>query len=100
MLNVMKLLHENRRLSTILWGPHGDPVFQAHCKRMIRNQLFPAPMAKAFFPRDTELVVTYKVGGHLDCISYWMQNENSYTPEEMALKQYRLMYGELVQIVG
>lgn len=96
-LRVLEFLDMNRALSFVLWGPHGDPIFQTRCKKMIRNNFFPDQIAKSLYPDNTWLIVSYKVGGHLETLSYWWYKEQDILPQEMATKSYQLLFGDVLE---
>ena len=96
LLNVILFLDKNRRISEILWGAHGDAVFQSRCKRMIRDQFFPAQISHSLYPEDTDMVVAFKVGGHLETLNCWWANNYKITAEKLAVKTYQLMFSDIL----
>ena len=97
LLNILKYLKENRDVSNTLQGPYGEVMFQIRCRKCLQQSLFPEPLMKAYFPEDTELNVSYLMGGHLEILQNWMRNDCPIPEEELTVKLYRLMFGSLFQ---
>lgn len=97
MLQTLEFLDTHRELSFVLWGPHGDPIFQTRCKKMIQNNFFPDQIARSLYPDNTWLTVAYKVGGHLETLSYWWYKEKTISTREMATKSYHLLFGDVLK---
>lgn len=95
LLNILKYLKENRDVSNVLNGPYGEVMFQIRCRRCLQQSLFPEPLMKVYFPEDTDLHVTYLMGGHLEIIQTWMRDDCPISEGELAVKLYRLMFGGL-----
>lgn len=95
-LKLFQIIKENRKLSIILWGPHGDPTFQTKCKIMIQKNLLPPAIAKSLYPDNTDLILMYKVGGHLEMINYWWGHIDEISVEQMAIINYRMLYMDVV----
>lgn len=88
------LLHDNKEIAKILWGPYGDPVFKTRCKKMIRQSFFPNHIYNPEESAKTALSVAYMTGGHLELINYWIDTDCSYDTQELTLLIYRLMFSE------
>lgn len=93
-LKVFNLLKKHQERFTILFGPHGDPVFQTRVNSMIQHHLCPMRIMKTLYPNHTELIVSYKIGGHLRQINCWLKNPHLATEKEMAIITYRDMFGD------
>lgn len=95
LLNILKYLKENREVSNTLRGPYGETMFQIRCRKCLQQSLCPEPLMKVYYPEDTELHVAYLMGGHLEIVQTWMSADCPIPEEELAVKFYRLMFGDL-----
>lgn len=89
-------LSEHRRIPSVLWGPHGDVQFQFKCKKTIEDVFYPPEIARSFYPVNTKYHVHYVVGGHLDALNYWIQNDCPISPEKLALFLYKKMFSDVI----
>ena len=96
-LKVLRFLRDQQAIYSVLFGAHGDVVFQSRVQNMIQYHLLPPRMMTNLYPKHTELVSAYKVGGHLRQISFWLENLSLATPEEMALITYKDMFGDVLK---
>jgi AcrR family transcriptional regulator len=96
LLKGFRFLSENRRVPAILWGPYGDMRFQYKCKKNIEEVFFPPEIAKAFYPINTNFHTHYAVGGLLDIINHWVQNDCPLSAEELAMLAYKKMFSDII----
>lgn len=90
LLKVMHYLKGNSEVSSVLWGPHGDPMFQVRCKKMIRHAFFPESARHLMNPDITELEISFLIGGHLEMNNRWLNHKVEEISEEgMAMLVYR-----------
>lgn len=95
LLKVMKYLQEHRDVSTTLQGPYGEVMFQLRCRRVLQQSLCPEELMKIYYPEDTELHIAYIMGGHMEVLQTWLNDNCPVPAEEIAVKLYRLMFGDL-----
>lgn len=95
LLNVLEYLWENRDVSTTLRGPYGEVMFQLRCRKVLQQSLCPEPLMKVYYPEDTDLHISYIMGGHIEVLHSWLNSEAPAPAEEIAVKLYRLMFGNL-----
>ncbi len=95
LLDVMRYLRSHRNVSNTLRGPFGEPMFLVRAKRCLMQSLCPPPLMQVYYPEDTELHVSYLIGGHLEVIHEWMAADCPIPDEEFVVKLYRLMFGNL-----
>ena len=95
LLNVMKFLQENKDVSTTLRGPYGEVMFQLRCRKVLQQSLCPDALMKVYYPEDTDLHISYIMGGHIEVLQSWLNSEEPAPAEEIAVKLYRLMFGSL-----
>lgn len=96
-LKVLCFLKNHQELFSILFGPYGDFMFQIRVQNMIQCHLLPPRILEQLYPKHTELVASYKIGGHLRQISYWLNNLELATTEEMAIITYQDMFGDVLK---
>lgn len=96
LLKALEFLDAHRELSLVLWGPYGDLMYQARCKKMLQKNIFPEHIAKALYPENTWLIVSYKVGGHLEALRYWRSKETDISINEMTVKSYQMLFGDVL----
>ncbi len=92
-LKVMIFLKSKKDIGKVLWGPYGDHTFRIRCRKMIKNAFYP----KHIFPpsennSNTIYEAAFVIGGHLELVNCWMDNDCSLPPEELTLLIYKLMY--------
>lgn len=95
LLNVLEYLKDNRDVSTTLRGPYGEVMFQLRCRKVLQQSLCPEPLMKVYYPEDTDLHISYIMGGHIEVLHSWLNSECPAPAEEIAVKLYRLMFGNL-----
>lgn len=95
LLDVMRYLRANREISNVLRGPFGEPMFQFRSKKCLQESLCPLPLMRVYFPEDTEMHISYLIGGHLGVLNEWMAADCPIPDEEFAVKLYRLMFANL-----
>jgi len=95
LLKVMKYLQEHREVSTTLQGPYGEVLFQLRCRKALQQSLCPPELMKIYYPEDTDLHIAYIMGGHMEVLQTWLNDNCPVPAEEIAVKLYRLMFGEL-----
>lgn len=95
LLNILHYLRENREISNTLRGPFGEPLFQVRAKKCLQQNLCPQALMQAYYPEDTELCVSYLMGGHLEVIHEWMLGGCVMPDEVFCVKLYRLMFSDL-----
>lgn len=95
LLNVLRYLQEHREISTTLRGPYGEAMFQLRCRKTLQQSLCPEPLMKAYYPEDTDLHISYIMGGHVEVLHTWLSSDCPAPAEEIAVKLYRLMFGDL-----
>lgn len=96
MLKTLEFLESHRELSLVLWGPHGDPIYQTRCKKMFQKNIFPDQISRELYPENTWLTVSYKSGGYLEALSYWRSKATAISIREMAVKSYQLLFGDVL----
>jgi hypothetical protein len=89
-------LSEHRKIPAVLWGPYGDMRFQFKCKKTIEDIFYPPEIARIFYPLNTKYHIHYVVGGHLDTLNHWIQNDCPISPEELALFMYEKMFSDVI----
>ena len=95
LLKVLRYLQEHRDISNTLRGPYGEVMFQLRCRRTLQQSLCPEPLMKAYYPEVTELHISYIMGGHVEVLQTWLADDCPIPAEEIAVKLYRLMFGDL-----
>ena len=95
LLDILHYLQANKEVSNVLRGPFGEPMFQVRCRKCLEESLCPLPLMRVYYPEDTELHISYLIGGHLEVINEWMENDCLIPAEEFAVKLYRLMFSGL-----
>jgi AcrR family transcriptional regulator len=95
LLNVLQYLKANREISTTLRGPYGEVMFQLRCRKVLQQSLCPEALMKAYYPEDTDLHISYIMGGHIEVLHTWLNSDCPTPAEEIAVKLYRLMFGDL-----
>lgn len=95
LLNVLKYLKEHREVSNTLRGPYGEVMFQIRCRKCLQQSLCPEPLMKVYYPEDTDLHVSYLMGGHVEILQNWMSSDCPIPEEELTVKLYRLMFSDL-----
>ena len=95
LLNVLRFLQEHREISNILRGPYGEVMFQLRCRKVLQQSLCPEPLMKVYYPEDTDLHISYIMGGHIEVLQTWLSDNCPIPAEEIAVKLYRLMFGNL-----
>lgn len=93
-LKVMTYLRENKELSKVLWGPHGDLMFKTRCRKMIRHAFFPEQIFSSNQKENFKYAIAFMIGGHLELVNSWIDDDCSYNAEDLTLLVYRLMYGD------
>lgn len=93
-LKAMYYLRDYKEIAKVLWGPYGDQLFKVRCRKMIRHAFFPKHIFKTFEKPDTIYNIAFMIGGHLELVNCWIDNDCSYDVEEITLLIYKLMYGE------
>ena len=95
LLNVLKFLEKHRDVSNTLRGPHGEVMFQLRCRKVLQQSLCPEPLMKVYYPEDTDLRISYIMGGHIEVLQTWLSDNCPIPAEEIAVKLYRLMFSDL-----
>lgn len=95
LLNVIRYLRENKEICNVLNGPFGEPMFKVRSKKCLSESLCPLPLMRVYYPEDTELHISYIIGGHLCVLDEWMADDCPIPDEEFAVKLYRLMFSNL-----
>ncbi len=100
LLNILRYLQEYKDISNTLRGPYGEIMFQQRCRKSLQQSLCPDALMKVYYPEDTDLHIAYIMGGHIEVLQSWL-NENCPRPaEEIAVKLYRLMFSDLFPKYG
>ncbi len=95
LLDILRYLKDHRDVSNTLRGPHGEMMFQIRCRKSLQQSLCPEPLMKVYYPEDTDLHVSYLIGGHLEVIHNWLSNDCTIPVEQFAVKLYQLMFSDL-----
>ena len=95
LLDVLRYLRENREVSNVLRGPFGEPMFEIRSRKCLQDSLCPLPLMRVYYPEDTEMNISYLIGGHLGVLNEWMSANCPIPDEEFAVKIYRLMFSSL-----
>lgn len=95
LLNILNYLKEHRDISNTLRGPYGEVMFQLRCRKSLQQSLCPEALMKAYYPEDTQLHISYLIGGHLEVLQSWLSDDCPIPAEELAVKLYRLMFSNL-----
>ena len=95
LLDILHYLRANREVSNVLRGPFGEPMFQVRCRKCLEESLCPLPLMRVYYPEDTQLHISYLVGGHMEVLNDWVENGCIIPDEEFAVKLYRLMFSAL-----
>lgn len=93
--DILTYLKNNRDVSNTLRGPYGEVMFQIRCRKCLQQSLCPEPLMRVYYPEDTDLHVSYLMGGHLEVIQNWMSNNCPIPVDEFAVKLYQLMFSDL-----
>lgn len=100
LLNVLEFIKEHREVSSTLRGPYGEVMFQLRCRKVLQQSLCPDALMKVYYPEDTDLHISYIMGGHIEVLHSWLNCENPAPAEEIAVKLYRMMFGDLFPKFG
>lgn len=95
LLRVLKYLQDNRDVSNTLQGPFGEIMFRIRCRKCLQQNLCPEALMRACYPEDTEMHIAYIIGGHVEVLERWLFDDCPAPAEEVAVKLYRLMFGDL-----
>ena len=93
-LKVMIYLRDYKEISKILWGPYGDQTFKIRCRKMIKQAFFPEHIFQTSQNPDIIYNIVFMTGGHLELVTYWINNDCSYDIKKLTLLIYKLMYEE------
>ncbi|HHT55978.1 MAG: TetR/AcrR family transcriptional regulator [Thermoanaerobacteraceae bacterium] len=86
-------LYNHQEISSVLWGPYGDKVFQLRCKKMIMQSFYPSHIFAPSCSEEEYFIISFMVGGHLEMINRWLSEGCIYPIEDLVLLTYRLMFG-------
>lgn len=95
LVNILHYLQEHQEVSSVLQGPYGDALFQIRCRKVLQRSLCPEELMKVYYPEDTDLHVSYLIGGHLEVIQCWISSGCTIPAEEFSVKLYQLMFSDL-----
>ena len=95
LLEILRYLRANKEVSNVLRGPFGEPMFLVRCRKCLEASLCPLPLMRVYYPEDTDLHISYLIGGHLEVLNEWMSADCPIPDDEFAVKLYRLMYSDL-----
>ena len=93
MVEILHFMNSKRHISRILWGPHGDPVFQSRTCGLIRENFLYKALRERYILKPNDLVAAFLVGGHQSMVTYWLLNDTNASEEDMAVLLYRMMFG-------
>ena len=100
LLNVLEFIKENKEVSSTLRGPYGEVMFQLRCRKVLQQSLCPEALMKVYYPEDTDLHISYIMGGHIEVLHSWLNSEKPLPAEDIAVKLYRMMFGDLFPKYG
>jgi AcrR family transcriptional regulator len=89
----LEFIYEQRELAVVLWGPYGDPAFQASCKKLIRKNFYAKALHEHYISGESELTAAFLVGGHQELINHWLMHDAGFTVEGITIILYRMMFG-------
>lgn len=93
-LKAMTYLNNQKEVAKVLWGPYGDQTYRIRCRKMIQHAFFPKHIFATSEKPDTIYNISFMVGGHLELINCWIDNDCSFNIKDLTLLIYKLMYGD------
>lgn len=96
---------ENARFYRTMLGKHGSSAFIQEILNYITDEmrvhmLEPAFAGQKDLPIPIEVMSAFVAGAEIGMMSWWLQNNLKYTPEQMARFQYMLTIGGLASLLG
>ena len=80
LLDIFKVLNENREITRVLIGPHGDLTFVNRMKDMVKNQLETLFQEKLKEP-GFEYLFAFIVSGYVGVFETWLDSDNPLSEE-------------------
>lgn len=84
LLEIFTFLDNNRELSKVMIGPHGDLAFVNRLKGLVKERLRHLFLREEEALHNFEYYYSFTVSGCIGVIETWLNSDSPRTPEEMA----------------
>lgn len=88
-------LEENKEISKVLMGPHGDYQFILRLRNLVKQHLSDVWVKNNFNMETFEFYYSYCISGILGLIQYWLESDLNKTPDHMAKLVNQIITKEL-----
>lgn len=96
LLDLFNALNDNREITQVLIGPHGDLTFVNRLKQMVKDRLV-VIMADSPRGQGFEYHYAFVVSGFIGVFETWLMAENPLSPEQMAQLCSHMLTPELLE---
>ncbi|HLO17362.1 MAG TPA: TetR/AcrR family transcriptional regulator [Anaerolineales bacterium] len=91
MARMFEHIRANARFYRVMLGKNGDPAFSEKIRQYIRKRIRDSlPEELRSDQTSLDLYLSYISSGSLGALTWWLEHEMPYSPEEMAAISYRL----------
>jgi AcrR family transcriptional regulator len=89
---MLEHIRGHARFFRVMLGKNGDPAFADKIRQYIQKRIRRSmPEAVLSDKNSADLFLSYVSSGSLGALSWWLENEMPYSPEELAEHLYRLI---------
>ncbi len=98
LVRVIEHVHRHARFFRVMLGPNGDPSFAAKVRQNIQKRIRRLLPEALQSDRSADLYLNYVSSGAVGVLSWWLENEMPYSPEQMVTILSRIIVAGLVTL--
>jgi AcrR family transcriptional regulator len=92
---MLEHIRRNARFFRVMLGKNGDPVFAAKIRQFVQTRIRRSlPEALLSDENSADLYLSYISSGAVGALSWWLEHETAYSPEQLAAILYRFILAD------